>query len=124
MNNVTVQYDPELVEYLVDFKPSKNNDDANYSANLSFVYKMPVSNMFLTSYGYEYPPGKPSEKYKIFEVSVDACKLLQRRNRGDVIFTFLFDALSKFGKMPRSCPIKAVSIGFECILAACFFKPI
>lgn len=90
-------------------KPSKNHNDNNYHVNITIATKKPLRSLIIYAKAVRYPLGKPNEGEKIYENTINVCKILERRRAGDMIAIYVFDFVKKYFKVPRSCPIKAVS---------------
>lgn len=108
LSNFTTSCDESYMKINSEVKLSHSHDD--YHINLTFFPLKPLKTLFVNGELYLNPVGFPNQSTLLYKNTVNICKLLQKNNAGNMVASFYKALLRKYGQIPRSCPIPAVSI--------------
>lgn len=109
--NITA--DPTILNITMNFNNGLNTFDRNNSFDLSldtdFHLLVPISSLFgdFSAANTKTIGGKP---FRWFQQTVDICSLFLKGAYKDQIIYFFYELFKKQGKLPKTCPIKPVSI--------------
>lgn len=110
LKNVTSTFDKDIVDVVHEIATSQSHDDANYHINLTITLKKELKTVFMEYQVLVNPFGRANESFSVAKETLNFCQILKKRNDGDRITAFMLNIWSKFGRMPRTCPIAPVRI--------------
>lgn len=102
--------DPKYCNISVNLSQSKD-DPYKYGIGIDIFALIPIKTLFLDFQLYRKLSSHNSSSYsRMYQVTVDMCKMFERGSFRDRFIVYLYDLVKKSGNIPARCPIKPVSI--------------